>query len=245
MIVVDKPAGLVVHPGAGNPDGTLVNGLLARYPELAEIGESHRPGIVHRLDIGTSGLMVVARSVARVRRAGRTRSRSATSTRLYRTLVWGHLGNPNGVIDAPDRPRPSRSDADGCRRRRASRRARATRSSPSTRDPAEASAVGVPPRVRAHAPDQGPPRGDRSSGGGRRHVRRDPARDRDAAAVPARRRTALHPPEHQRADVVHLAVARRPRRRSRLSSRCSEAVLERGLPAMGRHREQHLQRTAG
>ena len=63
VIVVDKPAGLVVHPGAGNPSATLVNGLLARYPEIAGIGESHRPGIVHRLDVGTSGLMVVARSV--------------------------------------------------------------------------------------------------------------------------------------------------------------------------------------
>src|SRR5690606_1388312 len=49
VIVVDKPAGLVVHPGAGNPDGTLVNGLLARYPGLAEVGEPERPGIVHRL----------------------------------------------------------------------------------------------------------------------------------------------------------------------------------------------------
>ena len=64
IIVVDKPAGLVVHPGAGNPTGTLVNGLLARYPELAGVGEADRPGIVHRLDSGTSGLMVVARTEA-------------------------------------------------------------------------------------------------------------------------------------------------------------------------------------
>ena len=64
MIVVDKPAGLVVHPGAGNPDGTLVNGLLARFPELADVGEPMRPGIVHRLDAGSSGLLVVARTDA-------------------------------------------------------------------------------------------------------------------------------------------------------------------------------------
>ncbi|MBP6728952.1 MAG: RluA family pseudouridine synthase, partial [Microthrixaceae bacterium] len=62
IIVVNKPAGLVVHPGAGRADGTLVNGLLARWPELADVGEVHRPGIVHRLDKGTSGLMVVART---------------------------------------------------------------------------------------------------------------------------------------------------------------------------------------
>ncbi len=100
VIVVDKPAGLVVHPGAGNPDGTLVNGLLARYPELVEIGESHRPGIVHRLDIGTSGLMVVARSVRAYHSLVYALAQRDV-TRLYRTLVWGHLANPNGVIDAP------------------------------------------------------------------------------------------------------------------------------------------------
>ena len=62
VIVIDKPAGLVVHPGAGNADGTLVNGLLARYPDLVGVGEDHRPGIVHRLDAGSSGLLVVART---------------------------------------------------------------------------------------------------------------------------------------------------------------------------------------
>ena len=65
VIVVDKPPGLVVHPGAGNPDGTLVNGLLHRFPELADVGEPIRPGIVHRLDAGSSGLLVVARTDAR------------------------------------------------------------------------------------------------------------------------------------------------------------------------------------
>ena len=62
VIVVDKPAGLVVHPGAGHDRGTLVNGLLARYPDIADVGDAYRPGIVHRLDRGTSGLMVVART---------------------------------------------------------------------------------------------------------------------------------------------------------------------------------------
>ena len=64
VVVVAKPAGLVVHPGAGHPDGTLVNGLLARYPEIAGVGDPARPGIVHRLDRDTSGLLVVARSPA-------------------------------------------------------------------------------------------------------------------------------------------------------------------------------------
>ena len=62
VIVVDKPAGLVVHPGAGHADDTLVNGLLHRYPDIAEVGDPARPGIVHRLDKDTSGLLVVART---------------------------------------------------------------------------------------------------------------------------------------------------------------------------------------
>jgi 23S rRNA pseudouridine1911/1915/1917 synthase len=100
LLVVDKPAGLVVHPGAGHPTGTLVHGLLARYPELAEVGEPHRPGIVHRLDKGTSGLMVVARSPEAYDRlvadlAGRR------VERRYRTLVWGEVVSQRGLIDAP------------------------------------------------------------------------------------------------------------------------------------------------
>lgn len=100
LIVIDKPAGLVVHPGAGNESGTLVNGLLARYPELAEVGEPERPGIVHRLDAGSSGLLVVARNAAAADALiGQFADHSAT--RAYRALVWGHPEAPHGVIDAP------------------------------------------------------------------------------------------------------------------------------------------------
>lgn len=100
IIVVDKPAGLVVHPGAGNPDGTLVNGLLARFPELAGVGERVRPGIVHRLDAGSSGLLVVARTASA---AAALIDQFAThdATRAYLALVWGHPSAPHGVIDAP------------------------------------------------------------------------------------------------------------------------------------------------
>ncbi len=100
IIVVDKPAGLVVHPGAGNPDRTLVNGLLARYPEIADVGETHRPGIVHRLDIGTTGLLVVARTERAYHFLVSALS-SRDVGRVYRAVVWGHLDNPVGVIDAP------------------------------------------------------------------------------------------------------------------------------------------------
>ncbi len=100
LIVVDKPAGLVVHPGSGNPDRTLVNGLLARYPELRDVGESHRPGIVHRLDLGTSGLMAVARTQRAYHELVDALS-SRDVGRVYRALVFGHPANPHGVIDAP------------------------------------------------------------------------------------------------------------------------------------------------
>lgn len=100
VIVVDKPAGLVVHPGSGVRGSTMVNGLLARFPDLLGVGQADRPGIVHRLDRGTSGLLVVARS------AGAYDSLVAqlaarTVERRYRTLVAGHLESDAGLIDAP------------------------------------------------------------------------------------------------------------------------------------------------
>ncbi len=100
VIVVDKPAGLVVHPGAGNPDGTLVNGLLARFPDIVGVGEPHRPGIVHRLDGGSSGLLVVARTQDAAD-ALIAQFATHTATRVYIALVWGHPDAPHGVIDAP------------------------------------------------------------------------------------------------------------------------------------------------
>lgn len=99
VVVVDKPAGLVVHPGAGNADGTLVHGLLARYPEMATVGEPERPGIVHRIDKGTSGLLVVARTeVARESLVAQLSSRQVE--REYRVLVWGTPSPAQGVVDA-------------------------------------------------------------------------------------------------------------------------------------------------
>lgn len=105
LIVVDKPAGLVVHPGAGNPTGTLVNALIAHCGEgLSGIGGVRRPGIVHRLDKDTSGVMVVAKT----ERAHRTLSeafadhgRDGELERSYVALVWGAPERAAGTIDAP------------------------------------------------------------------------------------------------------------------------------------------------
>jgi 23S rRNA pseudouridine1911/1915/1917 synthase len=103
--VVDKPAGLVVHPGAGHQEGTLVGGLLARFPELADLVTSgvcaaDRPGIVHRLDKGTSGLLAVARTAPAYRAlVGQLAAR--TMERRYLALVEGEVADERGEIDAP------------------------------------------------------------------------------------------------------------------------------------------------
>ena len=100
LVVVDKPAGLVVHPGAGRATGTLCAGLLARYPEMASVGERSRPGIVHRLDAGTSGLLVAARTDrAYDSLVGQLADR--TVRRCYEAICWGTVGSDRGVIDAP------------------------------------------------------------------------------------------------------------------------------------------------
>jgi 23S rRNA pseudouridine1911/1915/1917 synthase len=100
VVVVHKPADLVVHPGAGHARGTLVNGLLARYPDIAAVGDPMRPGIVHRLDRDTSGLLVAARS-ARAYDALVTALAAHEIERRYLALVWGRLASPRGLIDAP------------------------------------------------------------------------------------------------------------------------------------------------
>jgi 23S rRNA pseudouridine1911/1915/1917 synthase len=100
LLVIDKPAGLTVHPAPGHSSHTLVNAIIARFPRLAEIGDSLRPGIVHRLDKDTSGVMVVAKnSVAQASLVGQFRARSVV--KAYLVLVKGHLSPENGVIEAP------------------------------------------------------------------------------------------------------------------------------------------------
>ena len=100
VVVVDKPAGLSVHAGAGRKDGTLVNGLLWRYPELSELEPMERPGIVHRLDADTSGLMVVART-AESAAALSAAMKAREVDRRYVAMVLGKLPADAGVIDRP------------------------------------------------------------------------------------------------------------------------------------------------
>ncbi|HEV7761765.1 MAG TPA: RluA family pseudouridine synthase [Acidimicrobiales bacterium] len=100
LLVVDKPAGLVVHPGAGQSGGTMVHGLLARYPEIAQVGQADRPGVVHRIDKGTSGLLLVARSQPAYE-ALVAMLAAHDVDRRYRALVWGRVEAPTGMVDAP------------------------------------------------------------------------------------------------------------------------------------------------
>lgn len=100
VLVVDKPSGLVVHPGAGNTTGTMVQGLLAHYPEIAGVGDPARPGVVHRLDKDTSGLILVARSPeAYDALVGMLAAHEVE--RRYLTLVWGIPEARSGMVDAP------------------------------------------------------------------------------------------------------------------------------------------------
>lgn len=100
VVVVDKPAGLVVHPGAGQKSGTLAAGLLHRYPEIEGVGAAERWGLVHRLDKDTSGALAVART-AESFEALSDQVRKRTMTRSYLALVDGVPGSPTGAIEAP------------------------------------------------------------------------------------------------------------------------------------------------
>jgi 23S rRNA pseudouridine1911/1915/1917 synthase len=115
IVVVDKPPGLVVHPGAGHRTGTLVQGLVARFPDLADAGagDADRPGIVQRLDKGTSGLLVVARTVEAYQSlVEQLSARSSAGTagpggrpmaieRRYLALVLGSVEADAGEVEAP------------------------------------------------------------------------------------------------------------------------------------------------
>ena len=98
IAVINKPAGLIVHPGIGNKDGTLVNGLLYYFNSLSKINGRTRPGIVHRLDAETSGVMVVAKTnKAHVNLANQFQYRKVK--KKYTALTWGNWQEKEGVID--------------------------------------------------------------------------------------------------------------------------------------------------
>lgn len=100
LIVIDKPAGLVVHPAPGHASGTLVNALLHHVRDLSGIGGVLRPGIVHRLDRDTSGLLIVAKHDLAHRRLSTALKRREVR-RIYLAAAWGHLAQDTLVVEAP------------------------------------------------------------------------------------------------------------------------------------------------
>ena len=100
IVLINKQSGLVVHPGAGNPSGTLVNGLIHHYNSLSDLNGHIRPGIVHRLDADTSGIMVIAKTnQAHANIAAQFQNREIQKT--YSALTWGIWEQEEGVIDKP------------------------------------------------------------------------------------------------------------------------------------------------
>jgi 23S rRNA pseudouridine1911/1915/1917 synthase len=97
VIILDKPTGMVVHPGAGRRMGTLVNALLHHYPGIRNIGPEDRPGIVHRLDKETSGLMVVARTDKAFQEL-QHQFKQRLVEKIYLGLVWGKISEHDGII---------------------------------------------------------------------------------------------------------------------------------------------------
>ena len=100
VVIVNKPSGMVVHPAAGNEDGTLVNALLYHVKDLSGIGGEMRPGIVHRLDKDTSGLILIAKN-DKAHAALSDQFKFRTMEKHYRAVAFGHFSQENGRIDAP------------------------------------------------------------------------------------------------------------------------------------------------
>jgi len=100
LLIINKPAGMVVHPSPGHAQGTLVHGILAYHPDLEGVGGERRPGIVHRLDKDTSGLLLVAKN-DRAHRWLQEQFRNRQVQKTYLALVDGHPPTPQGRIEAP------------------------------------------------------------------------------------------------------------------------------------------------
>ena len=214
LVVIDKPAGLVVHPGAGHHDGTLVGGLLARYPDIATLVDAgvcpaDRPGIVHRLDKGTSGLMVVARTeMAYTALVAQLADR--TMRRRYLALVEGLVADDRGEIDAPigrsTRTPTKMAVSSNGRSARTGYTVLERRSEPRRTHPARAQSGKW-----AHPPDPRPHGRHRTPRRGRRPLRHAGPALRFGTVLPSCGPVGLHPPGKPRTGGVRGSAPRGPR----------------------------------
>ena len=177
LIVLDKPAGLVVHPAAGNWSGTLVNALIAHCGDsLSGVGGEKRPGIVHRLDKNTSGLMVVAKTDRAHRVLSRQfadHGRTGPLRRGYLAFVWGVPDRPRGTIDKPIDRHPHARDKMAVREggREALTHWEVLERYSGHGRRAGGEPAGLPAGDRAHAPDPRSPCLDRAPAAGGRRLR--------------------------------------------------------------------------
>ena len=215
MIVVDKPAGMVVHPAAGHVEGTLVNALLFHADNLSGVGGEQRPGIVHRLDRGTSGLMVVAKNDAAHRELTR-QFHDREVEKEYIALAWGEV-HAGRRIDLPLGRDPVHREKMSTRARRARTavtRITAARDLRGVTLVHVAIATGRTHQIRVHLSAIGHPIvGDSTYGGVRHRMPGGPARRRAAGTpVPPRRAPVVHPPARGRRGWSSRARCRRTSR---------------------------------
>lgn len=196
LAVVEKPAGLVTHPAGPLRSGTLVNALLYRIADLSGVGGVLRPGIVHRLDKGTSGLLVVAKHDESHRRLAAQLQRRDLR-RIYETLAWGRVTPAAFVVDAPlgrdPRHRKRMAVVEGGREARS--RVRVLRAGEPASHLEVSLETGRTHQIRVHLRHRGHPVvGDATYGGGRRVLRALPPGCREAAErlLEVMRRPALH-----------------------------------------------------
>ena len=210
LLVLVKPAGLVVHPGAGTRAPTLVHGLLALGVGLSGIGGQQRPGIVHRLDRDTSGLMVVACTDAAHRALSRAFQRREVD-KEYRAVCWGHPDPPTGLIDLAlgrDPARRTTMSPRGRRLRDARTGYRVIERLPGFSLLALRLETGRTHQIRAHLKSLGHPVvGDRSYGGaGWQRLRdaevREAVRELDGLALHAHRLAFQHPRDDRRMEFT-------------------------------------------